>query len=479
MTGCPVDRWWAVACRPTDESQHPTDPQVRHKRRCTHVVPSTRQAPQASGGSGSTESGNDSMCEQSIPRSWRGNRPWRHPGRQDGTVHELAAVAALLLALAVAGWCRRIGRPAPLPVVVTGLLLGLLPGSEGFGANPELILSLALPPLLFAAALNSSFIGIRANRRPILLLSVGLVVFTALVVALALRLAVPGVPWSVALTLGAVLGPTDAVAASAIGGRLGLPPRILTILEGESLVNDGTGLTLFRVAVAAVVAGSMTAARATAILLLAVVGGIALGLAAGVLLRRLIRILRDPLLETTAVLLTPFVLFLGAEAVGASGFLAVVVCGLMVSHTAAAEQGFATRLQSSAIWSVVSFVLEAAAFLILGLELPHLIDTVRGGTDTSVDTSVVVLAVLLVFLGRGGEQGRLGLPGDVPAPPAVGARSARRTRRRRGAASRSSRGRACAGRCRCSQRSASPSPSTGVAHSRTATCCSSSPVSWC
>ena len=151
------------------------------------------------------------------------------------------------------------------------------PASDGFGADPELILSLALPPLLFAAALNSSFIGIRANRRPILLLSVGLVVFTALVVALALRLAVPGVPWSVALTLGAVLGPTDAVAASAIGGRLGLPPRILTILEGESLVNDGTGLTLFRVAVAAVVAGSMTAARATAILLLAVVGGVALG----------------------------------------------------------------------------------------------------------------------------------------------------------------------------------------------------------
>ena len=166
-------------------------------------------------------------------------------------MHELGVVAAFALAIAVAGWCRQHDRPSPLPVVVTGLALGLLPGSEGFGANPELVLTFALPPLLFGAALESSFIGIRANLRPILLLSVGLVVFTAVVVALAIRLVVPEVSWPVALTLGAVLGPTDAVAASAIGGRLGLPPRILTILEGESLVNDGTGLTLFRVAVAA------------------------------------------------------------------------------------------------------------------------------------------------------------------------------------------------------------------------------------
>ncbi len=315
-------------------------------------------------------------------------------------MHELGVVAALSLAFVVAGWCRRRGTPAPLPVIATGLLLGLLPGAEGFAPEPELILALALPPLLFGMALESSYVGIRANLRPILLLSVGLVAFTALAVAVAVKAVVPDMPWAVALVLGAVLGPPDAVAASAIGGKLGLPTRIMTILEGESLVNDGTALTIFRVAVAAAVAGSMSAGRATMILLLAVVGGIGFGLAAGWALRWLIRRLQDSLLETTALLVTPFALFLGAEAVGASGFLAVVVCGLMISHTAAAEQSFATRLQSRSLWSVVSFVLEAAAFLILGLELPRLIQSAIDAPAGEPVVSVIVVVFVAVVLSR-------------------------------------------------------------------------------
>ncbi len=315
-------------------------------------------------------------------------------------MHELEVVVALSLALAVAGWCRSRDLPAPLPVVVFGLLLGLLPVAENFAAEPRLVLTLALPPLLFGMALESSYVGIRANLRPILLLSVGLVAFTALAVAAAIHLVVPDMPWAVALVLGAVLGPPDAVAASAIGGKLGLPPRLMTILEGESLVNDGTALTIFRVAVAAALAGSMTAGRATAILLLAVVGGIGFGLAAGVAVRWLIRHLHDSLLETTAILVTPFAVFLGSEALGASGFLAVVVCGLMISHTSAAEQGFATRLQSRSLWSVFSFVLEAAAFLILGLELPVLTRAVLDAPTGIPVVGVIVAVFATVVLSR-------------------------------------------------------------------------------
>lgn len=313
-------------------------------------------------------------------------------------MHELEVVVAFGLAVAVAGWARKHGRAAPLPVVVLGLVLGMVPEIASIAASPEVILTLALPPLLFGAALESSYIGIRASRRPILMLSVGLVVFTAVVVAAVAKAFVPDMSWPVALTLGAVLGPTDAVAATAIGGRLGLPRKLLTILEGESLVNDGTALTVFRVAVAAAVAGSMTAERAVVILVLAVVGGIGIGLLAGWGLRWLVRHLHDPLLETTTMLLAPFAVYLGAEAVGTSGFLAVVVCGLMISHTAPAEQGFATRLQSTAIWAVVRFVLEAAAFLEVGLLLPtlgrHLIDSPAGVPIVALVLSVFAAVVL-------------------------------------------------------------------------------------
>lgn len=309
----------------------------------------------------------------------------------------LAIIGVLALAVLVGGVCRHYDIAAPLPLVVAGLVVGLATGHTGFDVRPELALTLALPPLLFSQALGSSYVAIRANRRPILLLSIGLVIFTAVAVAVAARAFLPDLPIAAALALGAVLGPTDAVAASAIGSRLGLPRRTLTILEGESLVNDGTGLTVFRVAVTAAVATSFSWGESFFIFAVAVVGGIALGLLGGQAMRYALRRINDPLLENALILLAPFALYLGAEQLKASGFLAVVIAGLMISHSAAEDLGYATRLQASALWEVASYVLESLAFLIVGLEIPSLWRAVADG-DGPVGVSAVVVTTVAVFV---------------------------------------------------------------------------------
>jgi monovalent cation/hydrogen antiporter len=331
----------------------------------------------------------------------RGGSSGRTRLGQDARVHELAVLGIVLLAVVVAGICRRYDVAAPLPLVLVGLLVGLVTVSRGFDLKPELALTLALPPLLFSAALESSYVAIRANRRPILLLSVGLVLFTAVAVALAARWVIPDLPLGAAFALGAVLGPTDAVAASAVASRLGLPRRSLTILEGESLVNDGTGLTVFRVAVTAAVATSFSWADSLGIFALAVVGGIALGWLGGEVLRQALRRLQDPLLENAIILLAPFALYLGAEEVHASGFLAVVVAGLMVSHTQSTDLGYATRLQATAVWEVATYLLESLAFTVVGLELPHLWHTVAhplAGQANPLSGGRVALATVAVFV---------------------------------------------------------------------------------
>jgi CPA1 family monovalent cation:H+ antiporter len=312
----------------------------------------------------------------------------------------LAFVAVVALAIAVAGVCRRFDVAAPLPLVATGLVLGMPAASGSLPLNPELVLGLALPPLLFAQALNTSYVGIRKSRRPILLLSVGLVIFTAATVAIAARATIPGLTVAVALTLGAVLAPTDAVAASAIGNRLGLRRRTMTILEGESLVNDGTALTIFRVALSAAVATSVTWAHSMGVLGVAVSGGILVGLLGGYVLRVLLRRLDDALLENAIILLAPFALYLAAEELHSSGFLAVVVAGLILSHSQSAELNYATRLQSTAVWDVVTYVLEAVAFVIIGFEIPELWRTLNEHQHEAgvPDATKVLLAATVVFL---------------------------------------------------------------------------------
>jgi Na+/H+ antiporter len=282
----------------------------------------------------------------------------------------LVAVAAL-----VAGVARRLGWSAPLLAVLAGLAASALPGMPDFRIEPDIVLSLILPPLLFSAALDSSFLNFRRNLRPIGLLSVGLVLFTALVLGGVMYLVVPDLSLAAAITLGAIVAPPDAVAATAIGRRLGLPRKMVVILAGESLVNDATALTAYRVGVAAAVGTGFSFVSASGVFVVAAAGGVLVGLAAAWVVNKLVGRLTDPVLENTLILLAPFLAFVPAEAIHASGVLAVVVAGLLIGHKLPKAATYASRLQAAAVWKVIDFVLESVVFVLIGLQLR----TVLGG----------------------------------------------------------------------------------------------------
>src|SRR5437899_2216659 len=318
---------------------------------------------------------------------------------QGGRVDQVLLVGVVAIAILIASLCRRFDVAAPLPLVAAGILLGLVPRMADLKISPQVVLDLALPPLLFAAALQTSYLALRAYTRLLLLLSVGLVVVTAVVVGVVAHQVLPGLPLAAAIALGAVLAPTDAVTATVIGRRSGLPRKALTLLEGESLMNDGTALTVFRVAVVAATAGSITAGRTAAILTLSVAGGIAIGLLGGFGLRWLLERYDDALVENTITLLAPFAVYFVAEGIQASGFLAVVIAGLILAHSSSSRLGYATRLQLSAVWSVLTFLLESLAFLVVGLQVPSLIsrlDVTNLGTERLLVAFVVIFAAVIV-----------------------------------------------------------------------------------
>ncbi|MFE5860103.1 Na+/H+ antiporter [Streptomyces virginiae] len=281
----------------------------------------------------------------------------------------LPLVALIAGSAAVAGLARRTPVPAPLLLVAAGLLAGYVPGVPAYALDPHIVLPLLLPPLLYTAAVDSSYLDLRANVRPIAMLSVGYVLFATLVVGYAAYALVPGLSVPVALVLGAVIAPPDAVAATAIARKLKLPNRITTILQGESLVNDATAITAYKVALAAAVGVSAGWAGGIAEFLLASVGGIGVGLLLMVPIHHLRTRLREPLLQNTLSLLIPFVAYAAAERVHASGVLAVVVVALYLGHRNW-QVDFATRLQEEAVWKVVAFVLESVVFALIGLQLP-------------------------------------------------------------------------------------------------------------
>ncbi|MFE2288295.1 Na+/H+ antiporter [Streptomyces sp. NPDC059443] len=283
---------------------------------------------------------------------------------------EVLPLVALVAGCAiVAGLARRTPVPAPLLLVAAGLIAAYVPGVPSYGLDPHIVLPLLLPPLLYTAAVDSSYLDLRANLRPVALLSVGYVLFATLVVGYAAYLVVPDLSLPVALVLGAVIAPPDAVAATAIARQLGLPNRITTILQGESLVNDATAITAYKVALAAAVGVSAGWAGGIAEFLLASVGGVGVGLLLMVPIHVMRKRLREPLLQNTLSLLIPFVAYAAAERVHASGVLAVVVVALYLGHRAW-QVDFATRLQEEAVWKMVAFILESVVFALIGLQLP-------------------------------------------------------------------------------------------------------------
>ncbi len=287
----------------------------------------------------------------------------------------LILILGLLVAMVVlAIMAPRLRIPYPILLVLGGLLIGFVPGLPRFTSNPDIVFLLFLPPLLYSSAWMTSWRDFRANLGPISLLALGLVLLTTLVVAVVAHGLIPGLPWAVAFVLGAIVSPTDAVAATAIAQRLGIPQRLVTILEGESLVNDATGLVAYRFAVAAVVSGVFSPFEAGVQFVVVSVGGIALGLVAGWSLSYVYRWLDNPPLEITVTLVTPFAVYLlGQEVLQVSGVLATVTTGLYLTWRAPTFFSSGTRLQMYAVWETLIFLLNGLVFILMGLQLPAIL----------------------------------------------------------------------------------------------------------
>lgn len=313
-------------------------------------------------------------------------------------MHHVEVFLLIAGAVAVTAFCRRRGLPAPLVLVALGLVVSLVPGVPRYEVDPELILEFVLPPLLYSAALSSSYQDFRRSLNSITRLGVGLVLVSAFAVAWVAWAVVPGLPFTAALVLGAVVAPPDAVAATAVGRRLGLPRRVMTLLTGESLINDATSLTLYKVALAGVATGATDLSDGLAVFATAVGVGVGLGLALGWVLHRVRMHLDDSVVASAIGLLTPFAAYWSAEALRGSGVLAVVTAGLYLGHMSP-RTGYATRLVQEPIWATLDLVLEAFTFALIGVQLTWLVSDVTAsdqGLGHAVLVAGVVLAVVVV-----------------------------------------------------------------------------------
>jgi CPA1 family monovalent cation:H+ antiporter len=283
-------------------------------------------------------------------------------------------VAGLLVSLVVAAIARWRGWSVAIPVLAAGIAVGFLPFGPTAPDDAGELFLLILAPLVFGEALSTSYIDFRRFRQPIFALAVGLVLLSSVAVGAVASALVPGLPVSLAFALGAILAPTDAVAVAALARRVAMPRRVVTILEGESLVNDGTGLTLLRVALAAAAAGTVSGGEIALILAQSVIGGLAVGVAGGLALAWLVRRGPDQTVVNAFVLIAPFPVYFLAEAVDGSGILAVVATALITANTMLTHRRFEGRRSSVAAWRQITFILTASAFFLVGLELP---ETVR------------------------------------------------------------------------------------------------------
>jgi len=308
----------------------------------------------------------------------------------------LAFAAALLAVTAVAdAGSGRLGVPQSIVLVLTGAALSLVPGLPPARIDPQIVLLVLLPPLLYSAGVGMSWRGFRANLRPILLLAIGCVVFTASAVAAACHLLL-GFAWPVGFVLGAVVAPPDAVAPMAIARRLNMPQRLLTILEGEGLVNDATALILFAFAVAAVATGGVSVAAAAREFGAIVAGELVWGVAVAWTLLRLRRWARSPQSEIILALLTPYVAFWPPHALGGSGVLAAVAGGLYVSNVGPRLISPPTRLQGFFVWGLVTHAIEGLLFLLIGLQARSLAGLVASEGRRLLAAAAIVTAVIVI-----------------------------------------------------------------------------------
>jgi Na+/H+ antiporter len=315
---------------------------------------------------------------------------------------ELVLLFLLVVVAALSTAARVIGVPYPILLVVGGAFVGFAPGVPDVALAPDLVLLTFLPPLLFNAAYFSSVRDLRRNARGITLSAIGLVLLTTAAVAVVAHAAIDGLPWAAAFALGAIVSPTDPLAATAIARRLGVPRSLTAVIEGESLINDGTALVAYRTAVVAV-GGSFDLLDATGDFVVNVVGGIAIGLAAAlVLLEVFRRIVADDLQGVVLSLVCGYAAYIPAEEAGVSGVLAAVTIGLIVGHRSPDISTAASRLRGYAFWEVLVFLLNAVLFVLVGLQLPRILDDQERSASEliglAVLVSVVVIASRLVWV---------------------------------------------------------------------------------
>jgi monovalent cation/hydrogen antiporter len=303
-----------------------------------------------------------------------------------------ASVAALVLI------SRKLAVPYPIVLVIAGLGLSFIPRLPEVRLNPDIVFYFFLPPLIYPAALFTSWRDFRRELRPIASLSFGLVLATVLAVAWMAHALVPAMPWPAAFAFGAIASPTDAIAATSVIRRLSLPNRIEVVLEGESLVNDATALVALQFAVAALMTGSFSLGAAAARFVLVVVGGIALGLLVGLLMRWIHRLLDDPPVQITLSLLTPFIAYLPAERLHLSGILAVVAAGIFLGWHSPVIVTARYRLQAFAFWEMVVFLLNGFIFIIIGLQLPGILHGLRGESLVRLITDGVLVSAIAVLV---------------------------------------------------------------------------------
>jgi CPA1 family monovalent cation:H+ antiporter len=319
---------------------------------------------------------------------------------------ELAVLLVAIVAtvIAVTRACERIPVPQPLALLAVGVLGSFLPFVPEVTLTPELVLFGILPPLLYSTAITTSLYDVAAHKVTIVSLSVGLVLFTALGVALVVYAILP-IPFSLAFAVGAIVAPPDAVAATAVARRIGLPRRITTILEGESLANDAIALVSLRTALAVWLAAStldegdsMSPLEPVGAFAWAVVAGVGIGLLTSVVVGVVRRRIHNPVMDTALSFVVPFAAYVPAEQVGASGVLAVIACGLVLAHRAPVLQSAASRMSERTNWAAITYILQNAVFLLIGLQMAAILRAVEAGGLTVTRTVVLGLVVLATVL---------------------------------------------------------------------------------
>lgn len=321
-----------------------------------------------------------------------------------GSLHQLETVILLLIAvLALVAFARKLVIPYPILLVIGGLILGLIPGVPTLRLDPDIVFLVFLPPILWSAAYFTSWRDFRSNLRPITLLAVGLVLATTAAVAVVAHIWLPGLGWAGAIALGAIVSPPDAVSATAVAKRLGLPRRAVTILEGESLVNDATALILYRAAVMAAVSGTFIFSETVVDFFMAAGVGVVVGLLVGVAARWALKLMKDSFSEIAITLLSPYIAWVLAEQVHASGVLACVAGGLYLRQHFSEAVAPTTRIQARAVWDFLVFVLNGFIFILIGLQLGALREAIPSGMFvplmlTGALVSVTAIVVRLIWV---------------------------------------------------------------------------------